>query len=63
MVWTRWTCLQTIQIPLSCSMPIGVLIAVGLYQFLRRAEKKASPHILVGGVKLNDDDNPLWDRV
>jgi thioredoxin 1 len=26
------------------------------------AEKKASPHILIGGVKLNDDDNPLWDK-
>ena len=24
--------------------------------------KKADPRILIGGVKLNDDDNPLWDR-
>ena len=26
------------------------------------ALKKANPNILVGGIKLNDDDNPLWDR-
>ncbi len=24
--------------------------------------KKISPKILVGGVKINDDDNPLWDK-
>jgi thioredoxin 1 len=24
--------------------------------------KKLNPKILVGGVKLNDDDNPLWDK-
>ena len=24
--------------------------------------KKISPKVLVGGVKLNDDDNPLWDK-
>lgn len=24
--------------------------------------KKTDPKILVGGVKLNDDDNPLWDK-
>ncbi|MBA3750780.1 MAG: thioredoxin fold domain-containing protein [Nitrosopumilus sp.] len=23
---------------------------------------KLNPKILVGGVKLNDDDNPLWDK-
>ena len=26
------------------------------------AIKKTDPKILVGGVKLNDDDNPLWDK-
>ena len=26
------------------------------------ALKKTDPKILVGGVKLNDDDNPLWDK-
>ena len=24
--------------------------------------KKINPKVLVGGVKLNDDDNPLWDK-
>jgi thioredoxin 1 len=24
--------------------------------------KKINPRVLVGGVKLNDDDNPLWDK-
>ena len=26
------------------------------------ALKKTDPKILAGGVKLNDDDNPLWDK-
>jgi thioredoxin 1 len=26
------------------------------------ALKKANPNMLVGGIKLNDDDNPLWDK-
>jgi thioredoxin 1 len=24
--------------------------------------KKINPRVVVGGVKLNDDDNPLWDK-
>ncbi len=24
--------------------------------------KKINPKVLVGGIKLNDDDNPLWDK-
>lgn len=43
-------------------MLIGVFIVKGMPIFENSVNNLSGNNILVGGVKLNEDENPLWDK-